>query len=127
MSTFAVFGMTRCFAEADARKRCPTARTELVDGVSRRVELTPSEWDQACRIWADKLMDGARSVQLCKPFDAPQFAYDYIASCRKTGKCRDLTIKARVAAKDGQGQVIKNKKTGTPKLEWKQWVEPRAA
>ena len=117
MSTFAVFGMTRDFALAEARKKTPTTRIELVKGVRVTVDLTPDEWEAAVQKRADKVMAGARTVQLCKPFDAPQFARDFIALCRNRGGCRDLTIKARAPEKDGHGQVRKTKK-GAPMLSW---------
>lgn len=117
MSTFAVFGMTRDFALAEARKKTPTTRIELVEGTRVTVDLTPEEWEVAVQKRADEAMAGTRTVQLCKPFDAPQFARDFIALCRNRGGCRDLTIKARAPEKDGHGQIRKTKK-GAPLLSW---------
>ena len=102
MSTFAVFGMTRDFALAEARKKTPTTRIELVKGVRVTVDLTPDEWEAAVQKRADEVMAGAR---------------DFIALCRNRGGCRDLTIKARAPEKDGHGQVRKTKK-GAPMLSW---------
>ncbi len=117
MSTFAVFGMTRDFALAEARKKTPTTRIELVSGTRVTVDLTPDEWEAAVQKRADEVMAGARTVQLCKPFDAPQFARDFIALCRNRGGCRDLAIKARAPEKDGHGRIRKTKK-GAPMLSW---------
>ena len=85
MSTFAVFGMTRDFALAEARKKTPTTRIELVKGARVTVDLTPEEWEAAVQKRADEAMASTRTVQLCKPFDAPQFARDFIALCRNRG------------------------------------------
>jgi len=117
MSTFAVFGMTRDFALAEARKKTPITYNETIDGVATRIELTPEEWEAKVQKRADEAMAGTRTVQLCKPFDAPQFARDFIALCRNRGGCRDLTIKARAPEKDGHGQIRKTKK-GAPMLSW---------
>ena len=122
MSTFAVFGMTRDFALAEARKKVPVTRT-ATDGKGRKVsvDLSPAEWEEACQQYVQRLMDGERVCQLCKPFDAPQFAQEYIALLRRSGESRDLTVKARCPQVDGHGQPIRSKKTGSPMLHWKPW------
>lgn len=53
MSTFAVFGMTRDVALAEARKKVSTTRR---DDSGQRLQLTPQEWQQACEEHADKIM-----------------------------------------------------------------------
>src|SRR5690606_29130462 len=65
VSTFAVFGMTRAYALAVARKRTPTHRLERNEyGGSNRVELTSDEWEAAVQACADSIMGGARVAQL---------------------------------------------------------------
>jgi len=62
MSTFAVFGMTRAYAMADARKRTPTHRFEKgKDGKRRRFEMTSDEWEAAVQARADSIMGGGKS------------------------------------------------------------------
>src|SRR5690606_32941914 len=62
MSTFAVFGMTRAYALAEARKRTPTHRFEKDKcGTRRRVEMTSDEWEAAVQDRADSIMGGGKS------------------------------------------------------------------
>lgn len=117
MSTFAVFGMTRTFALAEARKKVRTAKGEGRD----RVDLTPEQWDQACQAYADKVMAGARVTKLTQPFDAPQFAAHYMNLLKKRGECRDLSIKANAAVKLPNGRESRNPKTGKIKMAWQYW------
>lgn len=117
MSTFAVFGMTRTIALAEARKKVRTVKGEGRD----RVDLTPEQWEEACQAYADKVMAGARTTKLTQPFDAPQFASHYMALLRKRGECRDLHIKANAAVKMPNGQTATNTKTGKVKMAWQDW------
>lgn len=120
MSTFAVFGMTRDFALTEARKRTATHRFEKdKDGVHRRVELTPEEWEAAVQAKAEATMKGARQVQRCRPFDAPQFARDFAELVRRHGNCRDLAIRARVPDKN----ATRSKRTARPAMVWKSLSE----
>ncbi|SDS24705.1 hypothetical protein SAMN05216198_1529 [Halopseudomonas litoralis] len=113
MSTFAVFGMTRGYAISSARRQVPTR--------IRGEDLTPEEWEAAVNIRADAIMNGSRIIQLCKPFDAPQFAHEFIRLMREQEECRDLCIRARAPKKDATGQPLKNKKTGAPVIGWQDW------
>ncbi|WP_285259217.1 hypothetical protein [Halopseudomonas bauzanensis] len=120
MSTFAVFGMTRDFAMFEARKKTPTHRFEKDKaGNPRRVELTQGEWEAAVIARAESIMEGARVVQLCRPFDAPQFAKDFVTLVRRRGECRDLDVRARVPDKSAPP----NKRTGKPVMTWKPLAE----
>src|SRR5690606_9997984 len=68
VSTFAVFGMTRAYALAEARKRTPTHRFEKdKDGNRRRVEMIGDEWEAAVQARADSIMGGARVAQDANP------------------------------------------------------------
>lgn len=88
MSAFAVFGMTEHFAREDARKKTPTK--------VGKTELTPSQWLAAVESRTEKTMAGTRVVQLSRLFDAPQFAQHYIDLLRKSGRARDIKIRAKV-------------------------------
>lgn len=113
MSTFAVFGMTRDVALAEARKKVSTTR---LDDSGQRLQLTPQEWQQACEERADKIMASKRVKQLSPLYDAPQYAEQFIAIARRTLDCRDLQIKAKSVLLDAQGEPLKDKKTGAPKV-----------
>ncbi|CAD5376758.1 conserved hypothetical protein [Pseudomonas sp. OF001] len=83
MSTFAVFGMTEHFAREEAKKKTPAKKTM-------------QEWLDAVEARVDQVLEGPRCVQLSNLFDAPQFAQQYIELLRKSGRCRDLRIRAKV-------------------------------
>lgn len=109
MSTFAVFGMTRDVAVAEAKKTVKTAR------------LTMSEWMEAVDRRAEEIMAGTKTKQLSVPFDAPGFAEDFIMLARRTLKCRDMHIKARVTLTNEKGEPLIDKKTKAPKIGWRKF------
>jgi len=86
MSTFAVFGMTEHFACEEARKKTLTS--------VGKTQLTEAQWLEAVERRVEQVMAGARVAQLSALFDAPQFAEQFIALLRKSGKARDLKIRA---------------------------------
>ncbi|WP_039804025.1 hypothetical protein [Azotobacter chroococcum] len=108
MSTFAVFGMTEHYAREEARKNTPT--------VILKIQLTESQWLEAVERRAEKTMSGARVVQLSHMFDATQFARQYIELLRKSGKARDLKIRAKVKADIPAAGRTKKK---APTIIWK--------
>lgn len=108
MSTFAVFGMTEHFAREEAKKKTPTS--------VGKTELTPSQWLAAVESRAEKIMSGPRVVQLSNLFDAPQFAQQYIELLRKSGRCRDLRIRAKVKVEHPAETRGKKK---APSTTWK--------
>ncbi|WP_287030000.1 hypothetical protein [Pseudomonas sp. UBA6310] len=115
MSTFAVFGMTREQAVADARKRVKATR-QTPGG---EVAIPMTEWLALCERRADETMAGTKTKQLSPMFDAPQFAQDFIAVARRTLQCRDMHIKCRVPMTDALGNPLMNRKTGVQKVGWK--------
>ncbi|WP_375738031.1 hypothetical protein [Pseudomonas boanensis] len=118
MSTFAVFGMTRDVALADARKKVKITR-KTPQG---EVAIPMSEWLQLCEKRADETMAGAKTKQLSPLFDAPQYAEDFISIARRTLKCRDMHIKCRVPLTDALGNPLINKKTGAQKVGWRPYA-----
>lgn len=112
MSTFAVFGMNRALAVSMARKITPATRGG--------VEIPLEEWEQAVSDYADVIMSGTRTAQLCQPFDAPQFAQQFMQLVREQDDCRDLHVKARTVKKDASGNPMKTKK-GAPMMGWQPW------
>ncbi|WP_330114110.1 hypothetical protein SA496_15695 [Pseudomonas sp. JS3066] len=122
MSTFAVFGMTRDQALADARKNVKTTRRTP----QGEVAIPLSEWVQLCEKRADEIMAGTKVKQLGPLFDAPQYADEFIALARRTLKCRDLQIRCKAALTDAQGNPLINKKTKAPKVGWQDYEPDRA-
>lgn len=117
MSTFAVFGMTRDQALAEARKTVKTTR-KTPQGEE---QLTMSEWTALCEKRADEIMCGCKIKQLSPLFDAPQFAREFIEVARRTLKSRSLQIRYRGVLKDETGRLIINKKTGAPRIGWQDY------
>lgn len=117
MSTFAVFGMTRDMALSDARNSIKTSRRTPAG--EQPIPMT--EWLQLCEKAADQVMAGSKTKQLVPLFDTPQFAEQFIQVARKTLKCRDLHIKAKVTLTDEKGDPIIDKKTKAPKVGWRKY------
>lgn len=114
MSTFAVFGMTRARALAEARKNVKSTR-KTPQGEQ---QIAMSEWVALCEKRADEIMRSNIVRQLSPMFDAPQFCDEFIAVARKTLPCRDMHIKCKSMITDAKGRPVLNKKTGAPKVGW---------
>ncbi|MET3051888.1 hypothetical protein ABXV19_08685 [Pseudomonas alkylphenolica] len=67
---------------------------------------------------AAKIMAGEKVKQLSQMFDAPQYAQQFMELARKTGKCRDLRIRAKYEITDTEGKPVINKKTKAPRVGW---------
>lgn len=117
MSTFAVFGMTADVALAEARKITKTTRPSGKAGAPP-LELTLGEWEQAVADRAAAIMAGEKVKQLSQMFDAPQYAQQFMELARKTGRCRDLCIRAKCVITDAKGKPVINQKTKIPKVGW---------
>lgn len=63
-------------------------------------------------------MSGEKVKQLSQLFDAPQYAQQFMTLARKTGRCRDLRIRAKCIITDAAGKPVINKKTKAPKIGW---------
>lgn len=125
MSTFAVFGMTRDVALAEAKKRVKTSKPGK-HGAPQ--QLSPAQWDEAVAKYADKLMSSEKVRQLSNLFDAPQYAQQFIDLARKQSECRDMRIRARCAMTDAKGNPAINPKTKMPRIGWMDYRgEPAAA
>jgi hypothetical protein len=120
MSTFAVFGMTRDVAMAEARRTVKTTRPDP-KRAGHNIELTVDEWMHKVGLRADQIMGGARVKQLSPLFDAPQYAEQFIELARKSGKCRDIRIRTKAVLVDAQGKPIINPKTKSPKVGFAEW------
>jgi len=121
MSTFAVFGMTRAVALAEAKKRTKGTRKNLkAPGGVEQIPL--AEWLALVEKKADQIMGGGTARQLSPLFDAPQYAEQFIELARKTIQCRDMRIRSKSVLTDAQGKPIINPKTKAPKVGFADWV-----
>lgn len=123
MSTFAVFGMTMALALTEAKKNTVTTRPNPRTG-QPPIELSLEEWMIKVQRNADHIMGGAKVRQLSPVFDAPQFARQFIELARKSGRCRDLKIRAKAVLTDAEGKPLLNKKTKAPRVGWQDYSEP---
>jgi hypothetical protein len=117
MSTFAVFGMTADVALAEARKTTPTTKPNPTPG-RPPLDMSIGEWNLAVADQAAKIMRGEKVRQLSQPFDAPQYAEQFVALTKKHCKCRSLRIRAKCPIVDAEGNPVINKKTKAPKVGW---------
>ncbi len=120
MSTFAVFGMTRDVAMADAKKTVKTTRPDPKKN-GQTIELTVDEWLHKVGVRADQIMAGTKVKQLSPLFDAPQYAEQFIELARKSGRCRDMRIRTKAVLVDAKGKPIINPKTKAPKVGFAEW------
>ena len=102
MSTFAVFGMTRDVALAEAKKRVKTSKPGKPGGPS--IQLTPAQWDEAVAKYADKLMSGDKVKQLSNLFDAPPVRSAVHRACPQTGGLPRSSDSSPLRAHRRQGQ-----------------------
>lgn len=109
MSTYAVLGMTRQYANEWAKDKTPTK-------VSNR-ELTEAEWLKEVGDATTQIMKSKKMAKLSPMFDAPQFAREFILMASKD-EHRDLCIKARCPVKNQAGTIMRNPKNGNIKMQW---------
>ncbi|WP_248807309.1 hypothetical protein [Pseudomonas sp. MWU13-2100] len=76
------------------------------------------EWNLAVEAQAAKIMRVEKVRQLSQPFDAPQYAEQFVALTKKHCKCRSLRIRAKCVITDAEGNPIISKKTKAPKIGW---------
>ncbi|MHC2148307.1 hypothetical protein ACVI9W_004289 [Pseudomonas sp. 210_17 TE3656] len=63
-------------------------------------------------------MAGEKVKQLSQLFDAPQYAQQFIELAKRTGKCRDLRIRAKALLRGEEGKPVINPKTKAPVVGW---------
>ncbi|VVP61656.1 hypothetical protein PS870_06399 [Pseudomonas fluorescens] len=120
MSTFAVFGMTRPVAFAEAKKRIKGTRKNLqAPGGVEQIPL--AEWLTLVDRKTEQIMGGGTVRQLSPLFDAPQYAEQFIELARKTLQCRDMRIRSKAVLTDAKGKPIINPKTKAPKVGFAEW------
>lgn len=120
MSTFAVFGMTRPVAFAEAKKRTKGTRKNLqAPGGVEQIPL--DEWLALVEKKTEQIMGGGTVRQLSPLFDAPQYAEQFIELARKTVRCRDMRIRSKAVLTDAKGKPVINPKTKAPKVGFAEW------
>jgi len=106
MSAFCVFGMTFELAMKRAEKK--------VSEVGRSMD----QWRTEVRKQAEQILIEASPTQVSPPFDAPQFAKDWIAVAQQTSRIHAPKVMVRKPKKDKHGNPIISKSTGLPALGW---------
>ena len=106
---FAVFGMTREYAKAQANKRVQTK-------VGKHVR-TIEEYEQAKREFVEKLMAGKRVVKVSPPLSTPGIAQQWMNLAEKSGGVR-LEVRIHHPHKE----VVKNGITSI-KRKWSRYID----
>jgi hypothetical protein len=106
MSAFCVFGMTLAIAKKRAEKK-------LSD-----TSIPMDQWNERVLAEAEKILAHANPTQVSPPFDAPQFARDWIEVAKRTSRISGAKVMARKPKKDKHGNPVISKATGLPALGW---------
>jgi len=119
MSAFCVFGMTETVARRLAERQFDTHWAKLTK--EQRDSLTPED----SRTWIEsrtmEILEGDRVQQVSPPFDAPQFAREWIDLARRTAKARRCEVMVRCEKRDRHGARVISKATNLPVMGWKAW------
>lgn len=106
MSAFCVFGMTLDAAIKRAEKKLAGEK------------LTMDVWKQKVREAAEQILISAKPIQVSPPFDAPQFAEEWIAIARKTSRIYGACVMVRKPKHDKKGNPVIGKASGLPLMAW---------
>lgn len=106
MSAFCVYGMTLEVATKRAEKKL------------RDSSLSMEAWKKKVHELAEQILIEAKPTQVSPPFDAPQFAKEWIEVARKTSRIYAPKVMVRKPKKDKQGNPVISKATGLPALGW---------
>ena len=122
MSAFCVFGMTEPVAKKIAERQFETMLRKL-----SKTQLAELD-DAAEKAWiAEKTADiltSGKSIQVSPPFDAPQFAAEWIELARRTAKATRCRIMVRGEKLDKNGARIISKATKRPVMAWLNYSGP---
>lgn len=116
MSAFCVFGMT----EPIARKAAAKAWDKHLATMTKEVRACLTDKDEAdwIAVKQEYLLAKAKPVQVSGAFDAPQFAYDYIALTERMHRASRLSVMVRGEKCDAKGTPIISKTTKKPVIGW---------
>lgn len=115
MSTFVVFGV--CMEDC---KLAAFWKVKTYCKVLKR-NFTEQEHAEKVNLLAEELYrDLAKPKQISSPFDAPQFANDFIELAKKSLQAHTLKIMVKAPKIDDKGKPMK-KKNGLPLLGWTEY------
>lgn len=114
MTAFCVFGVKHSDCLVQARKTVPSY---ISHGNREKTEFPVSQWSIYCDLLADHIFaDAERVKQISAPFDAPQFAHDWIAVAKIWGQIRHAKVMVKGQKKDKRGEPMLKK--GKPVIGW---------
>jgi hypothetical protein len=112
---FKVFGVTKELAKKRGRVKLEELLTRV--GRNRSSQVTPGGYERLLtrfsRIAYNKLKPSAVSAEL----STPEIARDFIKLANRTTLARNLSIKIKVAKRDGDGKLLMNK-AGRRMFDW---------
>lgn len=116
MSAFCVFGMT----ETLARKAAERAWQKHLESLTKeaRACLTPADETEWIKVKTEYHLSKGKTIQLSAPFDAPQFAQDFIKLARATGRTSRLEVMRRASLLDKNGAPRISKATKRQMIGW---------
>lgn len=119
MTAFCVFGVKHSDCLIQAKKDVPPAISHPNPNWPGRAktEFPVSQWSTYCDLLADHLFANTdRIKQISAPFDAPQFAHDWIAVAKIGEQIRHAKIMVKGQKKDKKGEPMVKK--GKPVIGW---------
>lgn len=116
MSAFCVFGMTEPLAKKAAERAWKRYLESMIPEV--RACLTPADEAEWIKVKTEYHLSEGKPVQLSAPFDAPQFAQDFIKLAAATGRTSRLCLMCRGPVLDKQGVPRISKSTKREIIGW---------
>lgn len=116
MSAFCVFGMTEVLAKKAAERAWKRHLEGLADDV--RKLLTPEDEAEWIKVKTEYFLAKGKPVAVSAPFDAPQFARDFISLATKTMRTSRLRIMCRGPKVDANGAPVISKATKRQMIGW---------
>lgn len=109
---FCVYGVTIQGARKKADKK-------LSDSLRhRKPQPTPEEYERELLELTEQYWKKMKPERISGEFSSPDFCGSYIASAKKTVRCRNLETRIRIPKTDKKGGLVINKKSGKPTLTW---------
>lgn len=116
MGAFCVYGMTEQLAKKAAERAWQKYKESMTADV--RACLRPSDQADWIKVKTEYHLAKGSPVQLSAPFDAPQFAREFIKLAAATGRTSRLCIMQRGPKLDKHGAPQISKATKRPMITW---------
>lgn len=116
MGAFCVYGMTEQLAKKAAERAWQKCKESMTADV--RACLRPSDQADWIKVKTEYHLAKGNPVQLSAPFDAPQFAREFIKLAAATGRTSRLCIMQRGPKLDKHGAPRISKATKRPMITW---------